>query len=205
MLLFLGVTSLLLGALAAVLLEKSLPSKWLVKGFNSAIFLMVIFLILWHIVPEILSLKDFVAPVLFVAGIGLPWFSEKVLRKAADKAHMATLLLASCGLVFHAFVDGAALNDEMTMYDQGWLAWAVILHRLPVGYSLWILLRDAFSARLALAMLVIMSLATATGHFAEPAMLRLIDAPAYLYIQALLSGTLLHVVLHQPHQHEHSH
>jgi zinc transporter ZupT len=72
----------------------------------------------------------------------------------------------------------------------------VVLHNLPVGIAVWFLLAPAFGARLALAVFAVMVGGTVTGFVAGPEMLAVLEAPAVAGFQALLAGSILHVVLH---------
>ena len=81
------------------------------------------------------------------------------------------------------------------------LALGVILHRLPVGLAIWWLLKPQVGTKWASVVLVAMMTLTAAGYFAGTQLLSQLSLDNTVYLQAFVTGSILHVVLHQPHAH----
>jgi uncharacterized membrane protein YraQ (UPF0718 family) len=76
---------------------------------------------------------------------------------------------------------------------------AVILHRFPVGLTIWWLLRPANPLWVPLAVLVGLAVSTAVGFFWGGEVTTNLSGQGVAWFQALVAGSLLHVVLHRPH------
>ncbi len=156
-------------------------------------------IVLADVIPHALEHGGGLAVPIVLLGLLGPAFLEKGLHRAAHHVHTAALLLGLAGLVLHAGIDGLALSGAQGPDISKNLATAVLLHRLPEGLTIWWLLRPVYGARVALATLALVAASTAggmalAGHasLAESGML-----PAL--IEALVGGSLLHVVIHRPH------
>ena len=77
------------------------------------------------------------------------------------------------------------------------LPWAVVLHRLPVGLMVWFLIRPVYGLRLALATLLLIGVATVSGFFMGEFAVGSLTNDSRGLFQALVAGTLLHVVVHR--------
>ena len=111
--------------------------------FDGFIFVVIGGLVIFHILPESIEAVGLWS-ILFV-GLGLigPSLAEQLFHKAAAITHKSTLILGVTGLVIHSLTDGAAIVDDPN-FDQLTLIIAVIAHRLPVGLTVWWLLRPSF-------------------------------------------------------------
>ena len=78
----------------------------------------------------------------------------------------------------------------------------MVLHRVPVGLTIWLLLRPGRGALVAPGTLGLVAGATVIGFLAGDGLLAGVSHRALAGFQALVAGTLLHVVLHRPHDHE---
>jgi len=74
----------------------------------------------------------------------------------------------------------------------------VLLHRIPLGLTLWWMVRGAFGTRVAMGVLVGMMGATAGGYFAGEAWMAGLSLEAIAVFQALMAGSILHVALDSP-------
>ena len=141
-----------------------------------------------------------------------PSFIESSFHKAADKAHNTALILGIFGLVLHSGLDGLAVientNNQMMPY-------AVILHRIVVGLSIWWLVQPIWGNTKSYLVFLLIIIATLIGYYLGLNMvfenfnfqsLKWLD-----YFQSIIAGTLLHVIIHRPHIdddghiHDHSH
>lgn len=154
-------------------------------------------LVLVHIIPHGIAAAGPWALALAVLGFLGPGLVEKSLRRAAGHAHTATIVLATVGLMVHAFFDGVALVAPEAGHDPRVpvLATAIVLHRLPVAITVWWLLRR----QLAIATLALIGVATVLGYSSAGALSSGIANATWVgLVQALVGGSLLHVVIHRP-------
>jgi len=156
-------------------------------------------LVLADVIPHALEHGGgFALPIVLLGLLG-PALLERGLHRAAHHVHTAALLLGLAGLVLHAGIDGLALSGTQGSEISKNLATAVLLHRLPEGLTIWWLLRPVYGSRIALATLGLVAGSTAGGMaLAGHASLAESGAMPAL-IEALVGGSLLHVVIHRPH------
>ncbi|MDE0055349.1 MAG: hypothetical protein OXT64_14005, partial [Gammaproteobacteria bacterium] len=105
----------------------------LVDGF---MYVAVPALVLWQVVPHVWASHGLLAIGVFVLGLGTPALIERISHRLAPHADNLALLAGLSGLSLHAFLEGAALVSNGIQ-----LGLAVILHRIPVGLTVWWLLR----------------------------------------------------------------
>ncbi|GLS90602.1 hypothetical protein GCM10007916_16690 [Psychromonas marina] len=207
MLLPLSIFALFLGPITYRLLKRQ--PGWL-DLMDAFIFVTISGLVLFHILPEVMHSGGPIVLVLTAIGLLAPSWIEKYFHKAAHQAHQTTLFLGVLGLVVHAIVDGSALVVEPGDHTAWLLALGVLLHRFPVGLTVWWLLRPQYGRTLPLVILGAMSVATVTGAvFAEHSVAHL-NGQYLAWFQAFVMGSIMHVVLHRPylksgkHSHDHS-
>ena len=140
-------------------------------------------------------------PSLLLAAVGLvgPARLERALHAAAGRVHGVALALAGAGLLLHAATDGAALaagGGGHAIADSG-LALSVVVHRLPASLTLWWLVRPRFGLAAAIVTLCAEAAGTAVGFFAAGPVQAAAAAPVIGAFEALVGGSLLHVVLHR--------
>ena len=142
----------------------------------------------------------------FIGFLG-PTFIEKTFSRSANRTHILTIFLGILGLIIHASFDGAALfSDNMLENTHNHtnnpdnLSLAIILHRLPVGLTIWWLLKPLIGERLSLLTLLAMAIATGGGYALSMQITDIHTSNATSMLQAFISGSLLHVVLHKPHE-----
>lgn len=196
-LLFASFISLSLGPLIYRISRNRLPMLSLLDGF---IFVCITGLVALSILPAILARGHWWSLLFAFIGMFGPTFTEKIFKKGADRAHSTALVLGLIGLCTHAAADGAALTASHLSPDQSQhlLPFAVILHRLPVGLTIWWLVRPIFGIRIGLVVFALVIISTTLGFGLGPQLLVSLSSEAMTWFQALVAGSLAHVVLHQP-------
>ncbi len=155
-------------------------------------------LVVIHIVPDSVGLAGWLAVAGVAVGVWLPTLIEHRLRSMARQVHAVTLVFGLLAIAIHAFADGLALvTDTGDPNNANMLPMAVVLHRLPVGLAVWFLLRPLYGRRAAIAALGVMAVATMAGFVSGRAVLAALESRIWGLFQALVAGTLLHVVLHR--------
>jgi len=184
------------------------------KIVSGIVLIIVSGVILFDILPKLYNDIGFFAFLILLLGFSGPTLIESTFRKAADTTHKFTIYLGLSGLLVHALIDGAAIQSEQ-LAESSNLTLAILIHRLPVGLTIWWLLKPILGERFALAMLLLMGLSTIGGFFLSQSIGAISDHYFMASIQALVSGSLLHVVVYKPHsdgcmhtshthQHEHA-
>lgn len=169
------------------------------KGLDGFVFVSLGGLVLIHILPELLEHGGMLAIVFVVLGLWGPTASEKLFHRYSEITHNLTLTLGIGGLLLHTITDGGAMVLAQQDGNSSLLALGVILHRLPVGLAIWWLLKPQVGARWASLVLAAMMLLTGVGYFAGEQLLSQLSLSNTVYLQAFVTGSILHVVLHQPH------
>lgn len=173
------------------------------KGLDGFIFVSLGGLVLIHILPELLQHGGLLAIVFVVLGLWGPTASERLFHRYSVITHNLTLSLGIGGLLLHTITDGGAMVLAQQEGNSSLLALGVILHRLPVGLAIWWLLKPQVGSRWASLVLSAMMLLTGVGYFAGEQLLSQLSLDNTVYLQAFVTGSILHVVLHQPHgQHD---
>jgi len=190
-LLLLSVVVLALGPILYRAAREKSNGLALIDGF---VVVAISGLVLLTIVPESVRSGGWWALLFCALGLLGPTLLEHSFHGAWKQTHTATLIIAVVGVGFHSLLDGVALN--MTESDDSLLPLAVILHRFPVGLTLWWLLRPIGRAA-AVGVLAFLVVTTAVGFFLGPDLVTRLDPQAVAWFQALVAGSLLHVVLHR--------
>lgn len=120
--------------------------------------------------------------------------------------HRATMALALLGIAIHAFLDGSAFAGPDDAHGHGdehghgapeLLALAVVLHRIPEGLAIWWLVRPQRGGmKTALVALSIVAVATVLGSRFGDELAHGTSASVFSFVQAVVAGSLLHVVIH---------
>ena len=157
--------------------------------------LSVSLLVLLHILPESIEHGGQIAWALFFLGLLTPLLIEKTLHHTSIITQSTVLIIAIGGLIFHAFIDGAALIPLGSHSTHQILPAAVILHRIPVGFLIWSLLCPILGQRGAGLILGLTIISTLSGFEAGHAWISpLEETLGFAWFQALLAGSLLHVM-----------
>lgn len=185
--LVLSISALLLGPIIYALGRRNRISRNVLDGF---IFITIAGIICVDIIPEALSVGGAIAVAFLIVGIAFPVIVERGFRGALHEAHILVLIVAAFGLIVHAIIDGIALLPA----NGDDLAHAVILHRLPVGMAIWWSLRPNLGLTVAIGAFVMISIATAASYILGGPMLEFAEARSIAYLQAFVSGSLIHIV-----------
>jgi len=190
------------------------PMKRTDKIVSGFILVVITATLLTEILPDAFEVIGALAILLALLGFVGPTLIERLFTKSATKTHLLTILLGILGLIIHASIDGAALHGIEASGSHDNLTLAIILHRLPVGLTIWWLLRPLIGEGYSLLTLIAMAIATSGGYLLSMQINELHSSSSMLALQAFISGSLLHVVFHKPHEdgcmhtsqaHEHSH
>ncbi|WP_394132587.1 metal transporter [Shewanella maritima] len=171
------------------------------KGLDGFIFVSLGGLVLVHILPELLEHGGILTLAFVMVGLWGPSASEKLFHQYSSITHNITLTLGIAGLLLHTVTDGGAMALAQHEDYSILLALGVIIHRLPVGLAIWWLLKPQVGSRWAMIVLAGMMLLTCAGYFASEQFMHQISLENTAYLQAFVTGSILHVVLHQPHNH----
>lgn len=169
----------------------------LVSGFILIIIATTIFV---EVLPASFDRIGLVAIVLAILGFAGPTLIEHLFSRSANRTHNLTMLLGISGLIIHAAIDGIALQNSSQMPQADSLSIAVILHRIPVGLTVWWLLKPLVGERFALLILLTIAIATLIGYFLSLELVRFSTNDTFSYFQSFISGSLLHVIFHKPHE-----
>lgn len=212
----LSIAALLLGPLIYGWARRSATGRHVLDGF---ILVTVAGIVCVYIIPDAVVRGGRTAFLFLFVGLLFPVAIERAFREFHRQAHVFIVILAASGLVVHALIDGLALLPEVgtafTVDDAGtksrlWdsifgneLAIGVILHRLPVGMTIWWSVRPGFGTGAALATFALVIAATAAAFFFGAPAVRLAETQSLAFFQAFVAGSLVHVVAFGV-SHEHS-
>jgi len=171
----------------------------LLDGF---IFVAISGLVLLCILPECFDSGGWATFIFLGLGFFGPSLLEHLFHRSARETHIVTLILGLIGLGLHAAIDGSTLTLNHAASESAshpYLPLAVILHRLPVGLTIWWLLRPVMGTRATAAVLATIAVATGIGFSMGSLLLERLSTLGIAWFQAFVAGSLMHVVFHQPH------
>ena len=171
----------------------------MMAALDGFVFVAIGGLVVVHIVPKSFALAGWAALAGVAIGVWLPTLIEHRLRSLASQVHAVSLILGLVAIALHAYTDGLALGTRVQA-DTGlahMLPTAVVVHRLPVGLTVWFLVRPTYGLAPAMAVMAMMAAATTAGFVSGDAVLAAMESRAWGVFQALVAGSLLHVVLHR--------
>lgn len=159
-------------------------------------------LVMLEVLPETLDAGGYASLAFLALGALGPSLLEQQLHNA-KRAHLAALLLAMAGLVLHSIGDGTALAPQPGVAGAAEpniaLALAISVHSVPVGLMVWWLLYPVFGARFPALAIAAMCLGTITGYAYADTVGGWLGATGWAWLQALVAGSILHVVFGRPH------
>lgn len=199
----LSLLALALGALACLWLDNNPNTHKTVDGLVMGLMLALLGVVLF---ADILPETGWLGGLLLIAGFLTPYLLEHGFHRFARQAHLLTLVVGLVGLMLHATLDGAGLVPAQhgASDHAEWLAWAIIIHRLPVGMMTWWLLGPQFGWKPAALALAGMGFFTFIGYTLAGEVLTL-DHEQLGLLEALVTGSLLHVILNKRHADKHAH
>lgn len=121
------------------------------------------------------------------------------------RTHLVIMLVGLLGLALHGFADGGALTDAARGGHAGFLAGAVVLHRIPVGLAIWWLARPTFGAGIAWTLLGAIGASTVAGYGVGLRVIPSLSPGSVAAFQGFVAGSLLHVVFFRKHIDAHRH
>ncbi len=197
MLLFLiGLIPLLLGPLLVYLLS---THRRLVPAMDGFVFISVGGISMLHILPDAIGNSGIVALVAAIAGFILPYWFERGRDPQKASSSVGVMLLALVGLALHGSLDGLALAAGSLDVENGHaLALGVIIHRLPEGVAVWWFGSRAVGNRRAVFVLAVPVLFSALGFGSSYFFPQIFQSATWDVLLALLFGSLVHVLLHEP-------
>jgi hypothetical protein len=146
-----------------------------------------------HILPQSIELAGWM--VLPVAALGM--FGPGLLCGTrlfhGRESRVVALPLALLAIGLHALLDGIALAS-----GREELAMAVVIHRVPDGLGIWWIVRPLYGQAAALGLVAGVAVFTVLGFFFGESLLAAAPGEALALAQALLAGSLLHVILRHP-------
>lgn len=199
--LLLSIISLFIGPLLYQWLRHG---GFVARAFDSLIVAVLIVLMAFLLIPETWEVLGYWSLVLILTGYLVPGLLEMLIKRAAHTFHILSLLLALSGLAIHAILDGAVLTVTHNGVASN-LALAIVLHRFGVGMMLWMMVQPVFGKAAAFAVLGFVSLATIAGYLVSEPILGMEGDSIMTVIQALITGTIVHSLVHRSHSQEHQH
>lgn len=189
------------GPLLYRLLHERPRAARILDGF---VYVAVPALVAWQIVPGAWERRS-IFPLLAVgAGVLIPTWIERASHALRHRTDTVAILVGLSGLVLHSLVEGAALAPLDDARPAVSFALAIALHRVLEGLVIWWLLRPRYGIGAAVAGVAVLLVSTAAGLGLGLELLAGVDGAGVALYQALVAGSLVHVVFHQG-RHDHSH
>ena len=158
-------------------------------------------LVLLEAVPGTFSAGGVFSVLFLLLGLLGPTAMEHWISRARREAHLTALALAMLGLIVHSLGDGVALSAGGHDHHHEGLALpiAVAVHSVPVGLAVWWLLYPVFGVLAPALAIVGMCASTLLGYGYGPLLGAELGTRGWAWFQALVAGSILHVVFGRPH------
>ncbi|MFI3244917.1 MAG: hypothetical protein R3Y10_00310 [Ferrimonas sp.] len=157
-------------------------------------------LVLFDIAPHLWQSAGWpIVPFLLLGLIG-PTLIESLFRKVSHTTHTIALLCGLFGLLLHTITDGSIIAMAQHTHNNHALALGIVLHRFPASLAVWWLLRPKYGRLAAATVFAFMILLTVLGYYAESQLPHFFQSTPALWLQAFVTGSILHVLLHRPHE-----
>ena len=195
-------SALLLTASLIALVLAPLLYRWAravpgaLAALDGFVFVSIAGLTIGHVLPETVELAGWGTLLAALLGMIGPLLVERWIHRAAERVHETALGLALLGVLAHAVADGMALSGVGHHGGEGVLPVAVLVHRLPVALTVWSLLATPYGVTRALGVLAVIGVGTVAGFGYGGGATAGWSATWLGYFQALVAGSLLHVVIH---------
>jgi len=193
-------------ALGPMLVWLAHRHAWSSVGLDAFCVVTISGFALLHLLPECAELGGWLVLPLALAGFLLPTLAERTLQHGHPGMRRIVLILALLGMAAHDTLDGLFLADgsHLHVHPNGTThpdshqvtAWAVILHRIPEGIGIWWIVPRTLGFRAAVLVTIVTVGATIFGYFLGENVLTETSQRGLALLQALLAGSLLHVVFH---------
>jgi len=200
-----------LGAVLAAPLAGPLLYRWLherpdaVRLVDGFVYFAVPALVGLQVLPAAWEHRSLAVVAGLAVGVLVPTLLERLSHALHHHTDSVALVLGLAGFLLHTLLEGAALVPGEDGVPVAF-ALAVILHQVPVGLVVWWLLRPRYGAPVASAGVASIAVGTLIGYALGVEVLGGLQGEAGAAFQALVSGSLVHVVFHQGrHDHAHGH
>lgn len=201
------VAAILAPALGPILYRQLHPRPTAVRFVDGFVYLAVPALVAWQVLPHAWAQGRPALLLALAAGFLLPAAVERASVGLAERTDDLALVVGLSGIALHAGLEGTALVPGDAGVELPFVL-AVLLHRIPVGLVIWWLIRPRFGIPAAAAAVGSVMIATAVGFLIGTELLGDTHYPGFELYQAIVSGSLVHVVFHQgrhDHTHDHDH
>lgn len=196
----LSIAVLLLAPLIAGVLGKR-PA--LASMLDSFVLVTVGGIVALHVVPQSALIAGPSALVVAAVGLFLPILLHRLDERLLAEPHSAgraardvvLLVVFIAGVFVHGMFDGTALAGGPATST---LAFGVLLHRLPVGLALWVVVRPKLGMARMLFVVGAYASGTILGGFLGEALSTAASTPALALLQAFVGGSILHIVAETP-------
>jgi hypothetical protein len=178
-------------ALGPALLALGRGGRALAAAVDAFVVVVVVGVVFLHYVPH--ALHEAGPGVLFgmLLGLSIPYWAERAHRGTGGWVKAVALF----AFALHAVLDGAALYGSALHGGQWAFVLALVVHRVAEGLAIEHMARGSGPRGVAAAILLVM-VATLVGYGLGERVALLGESWPFLFLQALTSGALLHVVLH---------
>lgn len=200
-------TGLMLGPLIGLIGARLRSLHALVDGIS---LILVGGLCFVFVLPHVVGTLGVLGGGLVLAGAAAPSLAGRILH-----GRSWSFAVVALALVLHVLLDGAVL--ALVGHDST-LPWAIVVHRLPVGFALVFAARSSGKeAAFAVVVALIMMLVTIGGFLTGPSIVGWLPPSAPHAIEAVVAGVLLHVLFgsrahkqhggctHEHHEHHEHH
>jgi zinc transporter ZupT len=162
------------------------------------VYVAVPLLVVWQIVPSAWESRSLVPLLALGAGFLVPLWIGRASETLAHGTDAVTLLVGLGGLLLHALFEGAGLAPLAQGRSAPAFGSAVVLHRLVEGLVVWWILRPSRGVWAAVGGVAAVVLVTVIGFGLGRELLGgQTSGSAVETFEALVAGSLLHVILHQ--------
>ncbi|HUF77239.1 MAG TPA: hypothetical protein VMM35_13220 [Longimicrobiales bacterium] len=176
-----------------------------VRSVDSFVYLAVPLLVALQVLPSAWEHRSVLVLAALAAGVLVPTLVERASHVLHQHTDTVALVVGLAGFLLHTLREGAALVPGEAGVPAAF-AFAVILHQIPVGLVVWWLLRPRYGTLAASAGVGSIVVGTLAGYLLGGEVLGGLHGEGAEAFQALVSGTLVHVVVHQGrHDHAHGH
>lgn len=171
---------------------------------DNFVYVAVPLLVAWQVLPSAWERSSVLPVVAVLAGMLIPTWLERASHALQHHTDAVALLVGLSGLLLHALLEGAALVPLEAGEPAVAFALAVTLHRVAEGLVVWWLLQPRYGTAAAVGGVGALLAATTMGYGLGTELLAGVEGAAVELYQALVSGSLVHVVFHQG-RHDHTH
>jgi len=188
---------LALSALGVAPLVAARGAKWPqgLRFLDGFVLAAVAGLVMLEVLPSMIRDGRILLPMVALFGFAAPTAVERLFQASTQYAHRVVLGVALVGLALHSALDGVALS-EAAHVPGSLLGVGVILHQLPVGLMLWWVLRER-PRSVMWSVFAMMGVGTLVGVAVGADIASHISVEGAAALEALIGGSLLHVVLHR--------